>query len=55
MQMRVHHPAQGPPPPPPPPGPAPQNAPYMPSRQIAAMNEMVWVQLGMFYYYYCPL
>lgn len=41
--MALHH-AVGAPPPPPPPG-----AQWAPSRQILAMNEAVWVQIGMLF------
>lgn len=43
MQMHMHHGPPGPGPAPPPAPPAPG---YAPSRQISAMNESVWMQLG---------
>ena len=50
--MAAHHPSppmgmmhHGPPGPPPPPGVAPAQQ-WAPSRQILAMNEAVWVQIG---------
>jgi hypothetical protein len=43
MSVQMHHGPPGPPPPPPP----PQGQPYLASRQMPTVNEMVWIQLGM--------
>jgi hypothetical protein len=42
MAMQLH---RGPPGPPPPP--EAQAGPYLPSQQLAALNEEVWLRLGM--------